>query len=928
MTSPTDGASEKDPSDSAPSERDPSQKGASQKGASRRIYRLLLRAYPRGMRDLYGKEMEETFLALLRWEGERRGLLGKISTWICGGWDAVAGGVARRVTRRVAPWFGQGQEDPERGRPDRGSINPKGVWEMLGTIWGDVHFAVRSLIRRPLFAVTVILTLAVGIGANASVFTLVDGLLFTPLPYEEPEDLVLLFEENPVKGWDKVSVSPLNAQDWNLRSHALEDLAAFYNHDFTLTGDGPPELLSGIRVAPNLLGLLGRTPVLGRGFSAEEVGVGRDGVVIITDGFWRRHFAGDRGVLGSTIVLEGVPRVVVGIMPPDFRFLDARPDVFLPLDLVPADHTRDEKFLKVLGRLAPGVGLDEARIELRQIATQLAEEYPEANEDWTVQLVSLHEDMLGPWGRSSSLILMTAVGFILLMVCVNLANLLLARGEHRARELAIRTALGAGRGRVIRQLVTESLVLGSMGGALGLLLAHWGYRGVVAALPAYTSPNFQFGLDGSVLVFTVGITLVAALLFGVFPALRASRSGIGELRDGGRSGPSTSSAHHGSALVVLQTAMALVLLVGGGLLIKSLSGMKNQDLGFEPRNVLTVRLTPPAAEYPEPADTRAFWNGVENRVAEIPGVVAVGTTQAHPLMGATWLRTVRLDGEEEGRTARLTYLSGGLFDALGFRVVAGRPIRSTDDEDAPEVAVVNQAFVRRYLGQDVDPLSTLIQAGSDTLPPVPIVGVIHDVVEADLAQTPGPALYLSISPAAVRTRSLVIRTGGPPVEMMETIKQAVWSIDPKLPFSQVQTMEELVENNIGGFVVIANLMTVFALLSLFLGALGIYGVTAYSTGRRTSEIGIRLAMGAEPGDVVRMVVGQGGRRALLGLVLGLVLAFLVTGTMGSVMVGVNLRDPAVYLSVTLILAGVSFLALWIPARRASKVAPMSALTSE
>ncbi len=445
---------------------------------ARRSYRVLLRAYPREMRERYGEEMEETFLALLRWEGERRGLLGKVNSWVRGGWDAVAGGVLRRV--------GLGPEYSGREGPDRGSIKPIGVREMLGTIWGDIHFAVRALIRRPLFSVTVILTLAVGIGANTSVFTLVDGLLFTPLPYDEPEELVILFEENPVKGWSKVNVSPLNAQDWSERSHALEGLAVFYTHDFSLTGDGPPELLSGVRVEPNLLGLLGRTPVLGRGFSDEEVGVGRDGVVILTDGFWQRHFAGDRGALGSTIVLEGVPRVVVGIMPPDFRFLDARPDIFLPLDLIPADHAREEKILRALGRLAPGVSLDEARIELRQIAVQLEEEYPEANADWTVQLFSLHEDMLGPWGKSASLILMVAVGFILLMVCVNVANLLLARGEHRARELAIRTALGAGRGRVIRQIVTESMVLGSMGGGLGLLLANWGFRGGVAAILAST----------------------------------------------------------------------------------------------------------------------------------------------------------------------------------------------------------------------------------------------------------------------------------------------------------------------------------------------------------------------------------------------------------------------------------------------------------
>lgn len=803
---------------------------------------------------------------------------------------------------------------------------------MLGTIWGDIRFTVRALIRRPLFAATVILTLAVGIGANTSVFTLVDGLLLAPLPYEEPEELVSLFQGNPVRGWSRVNVSPLNAQDWLERSRTLEDIAVYYNHDFSLAGEGPPELLSGIRVAPNLLGLLGSTPALGRGFSDEEVGVGRDGVVILADGFWQRYFAGDPGALGSTIVLEGVPRVVVGIMPQGFQFLDDRPDVFLPLDLIPSDHGREAHFLEAIGRLAPGVSLEVARTELGQIAIQLGEEYPKENAGWTIQLFSLHEEMLGPGGKSASLMLMVAVVFILLMVCVNVANLLLARGEHRTRELAVRMALGAGRGRVVRQLLTESLVLGTLGGALGLLLANWGYRAVVAILPTHTSPNFQFGLDGSVLIFALVITLTSALLFGFFPALSVSRSAIGALRDGGRGGRSVASTHFGSALVVLQTAIALILLVGGGLLIKSISGMKHQELGFEPRNVLTVRLTPPAVEYPEPADIRAFWNAVEDRVAEVPGVVAVGTTQSHPLMGATWIRTIRLDGEEEERTTRLTFLSGGLFDALGFRVVAGRPIRRTDDEDAPDVAVVNEAFVRMYLGQDSDPLNTYLQpfspVGSENTPPVPIVGVIQDVVEGGMDEAPGPALYLSISPAAVRTRSLIIRTAAPPGEMIEIIQDAVWSIDPKLPLFQIETMEALVERSIGGFAVIANILTFFACLSLFLGALGIYGVTAYSTGRRTREIGIRLALGAKPGDVVRMVLEEGGRRALLGLALGLVLAFVGAGAMGSFLVGVDPRDPFVFLVVTVILAVVSLLALWLPARRASAVGPMAAFDSE
>lgn len=892
----------------------------SAKGSSRRFYRVLLRAYPREMRERSGPEMEDTFLALLRWEGERRGLPGKMTAWICGGWDAVVGGVATRL--------GLGAEQAGREEPCRNTVKRSGVREMLGTIWGDIRFAVRALTRRPLFAVTVILTVAVGIGANTSVFTLVDGLLFRPLPYEEATELVSLFEGNPVRGWSRVNASPANAWDWRERSRTLEDLALYYSQDFSLTGDGPPELLSGMRAMPNFFGLLGRNPVLGRGFSEEEVGSDRDGVVILTDGFWQRRFGGDRSALGSTIVLEGEPRVVVGILPPDFRFLDDSPDVFLPLDLVPAESERGGRFIEAIGRLAPGVSLDEARTELGGIALQLEEEYPEANADWKVELFSVRDEMLGPGGRPASLILMGAVGFLLLMVCVNVANLLLARGEHRARELAVRTALGAGRGTIVRQLLTESLVLGFLGGGLGILMANWGYRGIVAVLPQHTSPNFQFGLDGSVLLYGLGVTLVATLLFGVLPSLRASRAGIGVLKDGGRSGRSAASAHFGNALVVAQTSMALVLLVGGGLLMKSLSGMKGQDFGFDSRNVLTVRLSPPEVQYPEPADTRAFWNAVESRVEETPGVVAVGTTQSHPLMGATWLRSVRLVGQDEDRTARLTYLSGGLSDALGFRQVVGRPILATDDEDAPAVAVVNEAFVRSYLGPDTDPLNASIQAGSDTLPPVPIVGVIHDVVEGGVDQPPEPALYLSISPVAVRTRSLIIRTAGPPEEMIGAVKDAVWSVDPQLPLHQIETMEALVDRRIGGFAAIATLMGIFALLSLSLGALGIYGVTAYSTGRRTGEIGIRLAMGAEPDDVVRMVVVQGSRRALLGLVMGLALAFPVTKAMEASLVGVNPRDPAVYASVTLILAVVSLLALWIPARRASAVGPVAALSSE
>lgn len=888
-----------------------------ERGFATRIYRLLLKFYPSTFRATHEGEMEEAFLHLLEWESRRRGLAGRMDAWLSGGWDAISGGIRMRLI---------GEPGNERTRTN--TFPSKGVGEMFGALLRGLRLTVRGLLRKPLFTLTVILSLAIGIGANASVFTLVDGLLLKPLPYEEAEELVALAEENTVRGWNGVSVSPLNARDWGERSHTLEGVATFYVQDQTLTGEGPPALLTAVRVSSNMFDLLGRAPVLGRGFSEEEMGVDRDNVVVLTHGFWQRQFGGARSVLGQSVELQGKARVVVGILPAGFQFLDQEPDLFLPLDLVPTDHTRDEHFLKAVGRLANGSSLDEARAELDEISLQLGAEYPESNEGWKVQLSSVRDDMLGPTSKSAALALMVAVGFVLLMVCVNVANLALARGEHRTRELAVRAALGAGRGRIIFQLLTESLVLALLGGGLGLLLANWGYRGVVATLPNYTSPNFQFGLNGSVVAFTLVATLLSAVLFGTIPAVRFSRSSVGALRDGGRSGLSTTASRFGSALVVLQTALALVLLVGGGLLMKRIAEMRGQDLGFNPENTITVRVSPPAAEYPEADDITAFWRAVEGSVAQAPGVVSVGSTQSHPLMGASWIQTVRVAGQDQDRTTRLTRASGGLFDALGFRTVAGRPLRGEDDKDSSWTAVVNQAFVRAYLAPEADPLAVTLVNPSDSMPPMPVVGVIQDVVESNIDEPPEPALYLSFAQAPVRRRSLVVRTSGPVAEALPAIRAAVWSVDPKVPLDQVQTLQSQVDQQVGGFAVVANLMAVFAILSLLLGALGIYGVTAYAAGRRTNEIGIRMALGAEKGDVVRMVVSQGGRRAGLGLLLGLVAAFFVTRGIGSLMVGIEPSDPTVFILVTLILGLVSFLALWIPAWRASAVGPMAALDHE
>ena len=799
---------------------------------------------------------------------------------------------------------------------------------MMETLYNDVRFAARSLLRRPLFAATAILTLTLGIGANATIFTVVNGFLFTPLPYDAPEELVTLYAANPELGWNRTDVGPADVWDWRARSRTLEDVAVFYEDGLNMTGGGTPELVDGVRTSPNLLSLLGVSPTLGRDFADGEFGADH-AVAVLADGFWERRFGRDPAVLGSTLTLDGTAFTVVGILPRGFLFLDATPDVFLPLTEDPALSQRDGHYASAIGRLADGATLAAARTEMEGIAAQLADEYPESNTGWTVELVDAHADLVGDVARQASMVLLAAVFFILLMACVNVANLLMARGESRARELSVRSALGAGRTRIVRQLLTESLVLALVGGLLGVLAAAWGYRAVVAGLPSNIPAVFQWRMDGRVLAFSAAVTLGSALVFGLLPAFRAVGHAAGDLRDGGRGGRSRRSSRMGSTLVVAQTALAMVLLVGGGLLMKSLSAMRNQDFGFDPENVIAVRIAPPRAAYPDDETIRAFWDAVEGAAAALPGVVAVGTTQSHPLMGSNWANSIRLVGEEEvERTVRTTYASAGLFDALRFRVVQGRGFTPDDGPGQPPAVVVNETFVRRYLPPEVDPLTRSIIAGQPGDMEIPIVGVVHDVVERGVDRPPEPAMYISLSQRTVATRSLVVRTSGDPREHIPALQQAVWSVDPQIPLYDIETMEELVRRRMGGFTVIGTLMGTFALLSLLLGAVGIYGVTAYAAGRRTGEIGVRLAMGADRADVVRMVVGQGGRRAALGLALGLALALVLARLMGSILVGVSAHDPWVFVTVTVVLASVSYLGLYLPARRASQVDPVQALAAE
>lgn len=797
----------------------------------------------------------------------------------------------------------------------------------MSTFLSDVRFALRTLARRPAFTAAAVSTIALGIGANTAVFTVVNGFLLEPLPYEEPERLVSLVDVNPELGRPASSVSPANAWDWRSRSRTLEDLALFYEDGFNLTGDGLPELVPAVRVTPNILRVLGRTPALGRDFSSDEVGEGRHQVAILTDGFWARRFGRDPSVVGATLDLDGYAYTVVGIMPPDFRFLDEMPDVLVPQDVHPDGAERAGRYAEALGRLAPGATLDGAREELRGLARALEAEHPDANRGWTVEVVPLRDQLLGRMARQASHMLMAAVGLVLLMACVNVANLLLARAGSRGRELAVRAALGAGRGRVVRQLLTESLVLGVLGGGLGLVLGVVGSRGIVRALPSTLPPVFRFEVDGTVLAFVGLVTVGSVLVFGIVPALGSARSVAEALPGGGRATPDRRAGRLGASLVVLQISLAVVLLVGAGLLMKSIAGMRSRDVGFDPGNVLAVRLAPPSSAYPGTDELRTFWSEVEERVAALPGVVAVGQTQSHPLMGENWGHTVRIaGGEETDLPVRTTWASPGLFEALRLRVVRGRAIETSDRADAPPVAVVNETFVARYVDAASDPLAEQLVLEPGVV--IPIVGVVEDVVERAVDAPPEPAWYVPASHAGARTRSLVLRTSGPPEEALPEVRAAIWSVDPDLPVQDVETMEGLIRRRLRSYDVIAELMATFALLSLALGVVGIYGVTAQGTERRRREIGLRVAVGAGKGEVVRMVLLDGARRAALGMALGLVAATGFSRLLDSMLVGVSPDDPAVFASVAGLLAAASLAGVYLPARRAARVDPVQALAGE
>jgi putative ABC transport system permease protein len=791
----------------------------------------------------------------------------------------------------------------------------------------DVRHGARGLRQSPGFTLTVILTLALGIGACAAIFTVVDGVLLRPLPFAEPERLVMLNESKPPEV-PSFTVRPFTTfPRWKKQSTSFEGLAVVRDGSYNLTGDGEPVRVYAGKVTANAFPTLRVQPALGRGFLADEEVPGKDDVVILGHGFWQRQLGGRADVLERTLRLDGRPHRVVGVMPPGFE-LPGRFDLYVPhgYEVFRQDES-DNRSIEVFARLRPGVTIEQARAELTAIELGLAREEPESFEGWRPLVSPLLEARVGA-ARRPLLALLGGVGLLLLIACANVANLLLARGTVRARELAVRAALGASRARLVRQLLTESLLLASAAAALGVLLAGWGVHALLALAPEGLPRVQEIALDGRVVGFAAALVVATALVFGLAPALATTRPDLhGTLKETGRT---IGQGRHRlrSGLVVIEVAVAVVLLSGTGLLVRSFDRLRHVDRGFDPSGALAVNLTLPQGKYDPERQLPAFESAALQRLAALPGVTAVGAVQDLPFAGGLNFFCLKLDGRpapEQCEITRFYSITPDYFRAMGIAVRRGRVFDDADWKTQLHTAVVNETFARRYFpGQD--PLGKGIAAAHRPEEVHRIVGIVADVRDDELGGAVRPQAYAVLSHQPAHTLTFVVR--GSSAGLPSAVRAAIRSVDPEQPVATIRPLADLVSASIARERFSATLFGVFAAVALLLAAAGVHAVMAYAVAERRSELGIRMALGAQAGDVLRLVVGQGGRLVAAGLVLGLAGALVVARLFEAMLFGIGPRDPFSLAGTALVLALAAGLASLVPAWRATRVNPLEALRAE
>ena len=801
-----------------------------------------------------------------------------------------------------------------------------------------LKYAFRQMSKNPGFFAVAVAALALGIGANTAIFSAVEAVLLKHLPYAQPDRLVIVWEDASFLGFEFNTPAPGNYIDWRSQNHVFTDIAATRFTGASLTGGGKPEQLSGKKITPNFFDVLGVQPILGRPFTAEEDQASAR-VAVISHSLWQRRFGSDPSIIGRGILLDGITTTIVGVMPGDFFFRERNVDYWAPFSLTPEQWSnRHSHYLTVVARLKPGITSELARKDMERVAENLQRQYPESNAKIGAKVVPLREDFAGK-AQSGLWVLQVASIFVLLIACSNLANLLLARSTGRRREIAVRTALGATRAQIAAQLLTESLLLSLMGGALGLFVgqACWSVFG--SLIPAQVGSS-GLQIDARVLFFTAAISIASGLLFGFAPALRASDASLHDaLKEGARTGESRKGLRLRDGFVVAQFALAFALLAGAGLMIESLWNLHKEDLGFRSDHLLTMAIPIPKTKYDTDGKTRAFFREVTENARAIPGVSAAGFASDAPFTAEGDTEGYSVEGEPpmpvgEYNDALYREVTPGYLETVGARLVEGRLLDGTDREDGSPALVINEFFAKRHFpGRSA--VGKRIRFGLSTTddPKNPwwtIVGVVRDIRERGLLFDMKPAVYVPVTQAdsPQRYSFLVLRTSNDPASVLKAVESAVWSVDSQQPMTQIRTMDQLIEEDVADRTRPMILLGVFAGLALLLACIGVYGVLAYAVAQRTREIGVRMALGARPLDVTRMVLGRGMALSAIGLGAGAAIGLSLSSLLRSLLYGVAPSAPGVYLATAALLMLVALAACVIPAQRASRVDPVRALRDE
>jgi putative ABC transport system permease protein len=798
-----------------------------------------------------------------------------------------------------------------------------------------LRYAMRTFVRRPGFTAAVTLTLALGIGANTAIFSFVNGILLRPLPYPAADRLVTLWTMLPE--WGKEVASWPDYNDWKSQSTVFTRVAGYANSSVNLSSDDEaPERLASAVVTEGLFETLGISPMIGRQFTSGDFVFGAHRVAILSHDLWVRRFASNPAIVGKTILLSARPYLVVGIAPPAMR-LPERAQLWTPYALTPdnAPNGRRSDFLAVVARLKPDASAEKAQTEMNAIAKRLGDAYPQTNTNVGIGVIPLQRELVGNV-RDALLVFGAAVGLVLLIACANVANLLLARSTSREREMAVRSALGAGRTRLIRQLLVESVLLSALGAVVGLLLAIWGVQGLTGLVRGSLPRLYEVKIDLAALLFTGVTAVLTGLLFGLAPALRLSGMTLASaIAEGGRGAIGGRGDRLRAGLVLAQVALALMLLAGSGLLVKSFRQLQRVDLGFDDSHALAVQVALPGAKYGTPQQRSAFFEALTTRLVAEPGVQTIGLTSDVPLSTSYDYITVAIIGRpqpaagERTPDAIPTIADTGYFRALRIPLLEGRMFGPEDRPTSPRVAVVNREFVQRYLrGQPAIGERITFGNPSDSTQWLTIVGIVGTTRLAGVGKDSYPQVFAPFSQTPNGSMYVVLRTAGNPLAVVSSVRRDVTAVDPTQPIADIRSMEQRVDDNIAQSRLSSLLVGFFALVALALASIGIYGVISYAVAQRTREIGIRIALGATTGEVLRLVVRQGMTPAILGIALGLAGAFMTTRLMSKLLFGVSPTDPLIFAGVTVVLTAVALVACWLPARRAARVDPVTALRYE